>query len=255
MGFESGELTAVWEIEAAQKREEDRQDFARELAGIDVGREARFHSAAFVEERREGRSGGQSADSRNRSEFASRLQTLLATNPAYAQLYNDTLGDLGAAEAATDRAIAKAEAALKIAQEKLEQTLSRAATLPDGTRVFKDKWGQVWTEHGQPLSEADSQDIAWRSGLPGYEAYVEDRDAVTHSVTRLEVLQGYRIDTLGRIRDRMTDQDNPPASDEMEQFKRDIQEQAPAEVRAEMSKAHVAVPVSPAGANLDVPTL
>lgn len=255
LGFDKGELTSNWEIEAARTREEDRRDYERELAGIDIGREARFHGTEFVEERRQGRSGASSAHRSAQQQNASRLQMLLATNAGYAKAYNDTMGALGDAEAATDRAIVKAQKALEDAQQQLEKTVSRAAKLSDGTRVFRDARGNVWNEHGQRVGEVDAAGIEWRGDEPAYEQFLEESESVQDRLTRLEALQGYRVDTLGGIRDRMTDQDDPPSAEEVERFKRDIQELAPPEVRAEMPEKQAVIPTQTASANLDVPTL
>lgn len=223
MGYDAGTLTAIWEIQAARTRDEDRQDYERELAGLDIGRDARFHSTEFVQERRQSRSGASSAAARrDQREFSSRLQMLLATNPAYAQLYNDTLGALGDAEDATDRAIAKAEATLKDAQHQLEQTLNRAATLPDGTRVFRDARGNVWNERRQPVSDADAAHIEWRGNEPSYQEFLDDSEAVSDSLTHLEDLQGFRVDTLGRIRGEMMDKDNPKSPEQIERYQEEI---------------------------------
>lgn len=107
MGYDTGELKAIWEIEAARTREEDRRDYERELAGIDIGREARFHGTEFVEERRQGRGGASSAQRSAQQQYASRLQMLLATNPGYAKAYNNTMDALGDSEKAADDAIEK----------------------------------------------------------------------------------------------------------------------------------------------------
>lgn len=222
LGYDKGELTSSWEIEAARTREEDRRDFERELAGIDIGREARFHSTEFVEERRQGRGGSSNAQRTAQQQYASRLQMLLATNPGYANLYNDTMDALGDAEAATDRAIAKAQKALEDAQRQLEQTLSRAAKLPDGTRVFRDARGNVWNEHRQRVSEADAAGIEWRGDEPAYEQFLEDSESVKDRLTRLEALQGFRVDTLGRFRDRIMDQDNPVTDTELKEINRTV---------------------------------
>lgn len=242
-------------MEASRTREEDRRDYERELAGIDIGREARFHSTEFVEERRQGRGGSSSAQRTAQQQYASRLQMLLATNPAYAKLYNDTMDALGDAEAATDRAIAKAQEALEDAQRQLEQTLSRAAKLPDGTRVFRDARGNVWNERRQRVSEAEAASIEWRGDEPAYEQFLEDSESVTDRLTRLEALQGYRVDTLGSIRDRIADQDNPPSASEIEQYKRDIHEKMPEAAQEEMTpQAPVLAGAGPA-ALLDIPTM
>jgi hypothetical protein len=242
LGYDKGELTNSWEIEAALTREEDRRDHERELAGIDIGREARFHGTEFVEERRHGRSGASHSQRSAQQQYASRLQMLLATNPGYAKLYNDTMSELGDAEAATDRAIAKAQKALEDAQRQVEHTLSRAAKLPDGTRVFRDARGNVWNERGQRVSEADAAGVEWRGDEPAYEQFLVQSESVKDRLTRLEALQGYRVDTLGGIRDRMDDPENPPSAKEVEQFRRDIQEKMPPEVQAERLAAFQPVP-------------
>ena len=223
LAFDKGALTNIWEIEAALTREEDRRDHERELAGIDIGREARFHGTEFVEERRQGKGGASSAQRTSQQQYASRLQMLLATNPGYAKLYNDTMDDLGDAEAATDRAIAKAQKALQESQQQLEQTLNRAAKLADGTRVFRDARGNVWNERGQRVSDMDAAGIEWRGDEPAYEQFLEDSESVKDRLTRLEALQGFRIDTLGRFRDRMMDQDNPISEDDIQKGQLEIE--------------------------------
>lgn len=244
MGYDTGELKGIWEIEASRTREEDRRDYERELAGIDIGREARFHGTEFVEERRQGRSGASSAQRSAQQQYASRLQMLLATNPGYANIYNDTMGALGDAEAATDRAIVKAQKALQEAQQQLEQTLNRSAKLPDGTRVFRDARGNVWNERGQRVNEADAAGIEWRGDEPAYEQFLEESESVQDRLTLLEALHGYRVDTLGGIRDRMTDEENPPSTEEIERFKVDIQEKMPPEAQAEQTAAPAAIEVA-----------
>jgi len=242
LGYDKGELTSSWEIEAARTREEDRRDHERELAGIDIGREARFHGTEFVEERRQGRGGSSQAQRSAQQQYASRLQMLLATNPGYAKLYNDTMGDLGDAEDATDRAIVKAETALKAAQDKLEQTRSRAGKLPtDDSPVFKDKHGIVRNERGEAVSDDIAARIEWRGDEPAYEQFLEESESAKDRLTRLEALQGFRVDTLGGIRDRMDDQESPPSAAEIEQFKRDIRERMPPEVQAEKHAAPTAI--------------
>ncbi|MCV0370224.1 hypothetical protein [Filomicrobium sp.] len=243
MSYDTHDLRGIFkEAKRELERREDERDFAAEVSGISNGKAARFLSAEDHEKRRAEHTG---EGERRRNESFARLQTLLASNAAYARLYNDTMGLLGDAEDATDRAIAKAQAALEEAQAQLEQTVSRAAQLPDGSRVFRDARGQVWNERGERVSDAHAAAIEWRGDEPAYEQYLEEREAVTDRVTRLEALQGFRVDTLGRIRDRMSDHDNPPAAHEIEQFKRDIQENMPEPVRDELIKTTASLdPVS-----------
>jgi hypothetical protein len=218
--------------EAELQRRIDLRDFNDELAGLDI-RAPRFHSAEFIEERRDARSGRRGSSAQR--EYANFLQMLLATNAAYARLYNDTLSLLRDAEAATERAISKAQQALDEARATLEQTLGRAATLPDGTRVFRDARGQVSTEHGQRVSDPDASGIEWRGDEPGYERFKAESEAVTDRRTSLEELQGYSVNTLGRIRDRMMDQHNPASAEQIQQFKQDLQEKMPVDAQVEFT--------------------
>lgn len=256
LSFEPRDLQGIFlqaEAELLRRRREDERDFNAEMVGIDNGKLARFLTGEERERRRDERRG--EGSTRSERERLSRLQMLLASNPAYAKAYGQTMDSLRGAEEATDRALLKAQARLDEAKRKLQDTLDRAARLPDGTRVFRDKWGQVWTKYGERLSEADSAGIEWRSGHPGYEALTEDREAVQDSLTRLEALQGYRVDTLGRVRDRMTDQDNPPSVAEMEKYRQDIHDKMPVAAQAEMSHRAPIAPNAAAVSTLDVPTL
>lgn len=247
---------AFEKIAADRQRREDRADYERELAGIDIGRTARFHNGDFVEERRQGRSGASSTHRSTQREFTSRLQMLLSTNAAYAKLHNDTMNTLGDAEDATDRAIAKAQTAWEEAREQLERTLSRAAKLADGTRVFRDARGDVWSEHGAQISEADAARIEWRGDEPAYEQFSEESESVRDRLTRLEALQGFRVDTLGRFRDRMMDRENPASSDEMNDINITIKKEMQ-ELRVVEDRPVVASVAGPAvsSATLSIPDL
>lgn len=244
---------AFEKIAADRQRREDRADYERELAGIDIGRTARYHTAEFVEERRQGRSGASSTHRSSQREFASRLQMLLSTNAAYAKLYNDTMTTLADAENATDQAIGKAQKAWEEAREQLDRTLSRAAKLPDGTRVFRDARGNIWSEHGARVSDADAAQIEWRGDEPAYEQFSEESESVRDRLTRLEALQGFRVDTLGRFRDRMTDEDNPVSEPELRDINRQIEQglqqrkivEAPAGASAPIPRASSATMLVP----------
>jgi hypothetical protein len=187
---------------ADAKRRIDFNDLQSELAGLDTGRARRFLTERQYEERRSAHSG------ERRAESLSRLQLLLATNPRYVALYLDTFDALRGAEDATERAMAKAAEALERAQRKLQETLDRAARLPDGTRVFKDRNGQVWSEHGVRVSEVDAASIVWRGDEPTREEFTADKAAVgtiTRVTNELRVNQA----DLGQIREQMTDEGNP----------------------------------------------
>lgn len=222
-------------LEALKRTDFD--DFQNEMNDVDTGRLKRFLTENQREERGSHRGGGKAS-----ATAAARLQILLASNPAYARQYNSTFENLRGAENATDRAIAKAIARLEKTQQQLQETLDRAAMLPDGTRVFRDGAGKVWTEKGDAVSDERAASIHWRGDEPAYEQFLRERESVDDRVTTLEALQGYRVDALGRIRDRMMDEDNPPSGEDLERFKREIEEKMPPEVHAERQVSLEATP-------------
>ena len=216
-------------------RKQDFDDLQNELNGVDTGRLKRFLSA---EERdvREGRSG-----KNNTSATLSRLQLLLASSPAYAALYNEAQEALDAAEQATQAALAKARAGLRSAQSKLDETLENAARLPNGTRVFRDAHGQVWTEDGEKVMAEDAASIVWRGDEPSFEQYTEQKETRDRATATIAEIEGYQVDVLGRIRDRMSDEDEPPTESELKGFKREIEQKMPDSARAQLEASNVSI--------------
>lgn len=262
MGYETGDLRDLFrEAEAELIRREDARDFNAEMAGLDIGRAARFHGSEFVEDRRQGRSGA-SASRREQRENLSLLQMLLGSNPTYAKLYNDTFDALKGAEAAADDALAKLEAAHTKARLDLQDMLDHAARLPDGTRVFKDKHAQVWSEHGARVSDADAATIHWRGDEPMQEVYADQHDYTDRLSHGIDEMRGVQVD-LGTIHEEMADKDNPPAQERVGELRERIDQyqQRTDEVLAETSRKE-AMPLAKApevqperSAQLDIPTL
>jgi len=173
------ELQDQFQLRARQAAEERRRtdfdDLQNERAGLETGRMARFLDAD-TREARAGRGDG----SDKSGAHLSRLQQLLASNPAYAALYHETFDKLRAAEAATEAALQK-ELDLhgRLATER-DAMLARAARLPDGTAVFRDANGAVWSEHGDEVTRSDLDAVLWPKDAPVYEAFRE----TTHALAR-----------------------------------------------------------------------
>lgn len=246
MGYDTTDLREAF---AEAQRREDEKDFHDEMAGRDTYKIARFLSAEHREDRREHRS-----SQARRADGMSRLQTLLASNAAYAKTYNDTFDALRAAEAATERAIAKMEAARDQAQQDLAEMMGRAPRLADGRRVFKDQYGKFWDQNGGQVSADEGATIEWRGDEATQEEFAAQEKRYIDLYNGVNELRGYQVDTLGRARDRMTDQENPPKAEELEQFQRDIQERMPAAARAELTSSTPVVSIA-TPAKLDIPTL
>lgn len=207
------------------KRQRDFDDLQNELAGRDVGRHVRFRNKHDSEQ--------ETAERRNArmQTQLSALEAMLRDNPEYAALYKKTEGLLDRAEKATDNAIDQAMQDLLQREEALNELLDNANRLPDGTRVFRSEDGSVFNEHGQPIDAEDAQSIVWKDGAPTYEDLMQQKQKMDEVRKRIEDLQHYQIDVLGRARDRMNDQHDPITPEEMEQIQDDIINKADAYVQ------------------------
>jgi len=220
-------------IVADQKARDTAQaltDLNQEMAGLEVGRIARFL----------GEDAGSDAVSRKRASRTdtalSALQTALL-DPDYAALYDGAFSRLRDAENAADIALEKAGQALTDAEAALDTTLERAATLDDGTRVFKDAQGQVWTEDGQKVDAALAATIEWKGHEPGYETLLIRQQAVADVHDDMADLRGYQV-TLGEFRERLSDEDNPPSRRELEDIANGIDAEMPSSVQALLENGH-----------------
>lgn len=192
------------------------EDLQRELMGVEGPREARFLDADIRDSRDINKRGEKDA------RRMSRLQLLLLQDPAYAALYNETFDKLRDAERAAEIALASAILTRDAVQRSLQEMLDRAPRLPDGTRVFRDAQGQVWTEDGQLVDPAVAEGIQWRGDEFSYEQYLAQKDTLQSVEDHIQALTHYQINVLGHVRDRMSDKKNPVAKEEMESFQKDM---------------------------------
>lgn len=192
------------------------EDLQRELMGVEGPREARFLDADIRDSRDINKRGEKDA------QRISRLQLLLLQDPAYAALYNETFDKLRDAERAAEIALASAILTRDAVQRSLQEMLDRAPQLPNGTRVFRDAQGQVWTEDGQLVDPAVAEGIQWRGNEFSYEQYLAQKDTLQSVEDHIQALTHYQINVLGHVRDRMSDEKNPASKDDMESFQQDM---------------------------------
>ena len=202
------------------KSRQDYDDLQNEMAGRDVGRIARFIHEDRSPHGREKRAEKERAS-------VSRLMALLQSDPEYARLYNDTMDKLGRAETATQAALESAEQRLAGAERDLADMRDRASTLPDGTKVFRGKDGNVYTEDGRQLTDDERSQVDWKEGAPRYDEFAAKKKEAVQARTNITDLQRYQTDVLGRIRDRMEDEQQPPSKDEFDSFDKDMKDQMP----------------------------
>ena len=201
-----------------RKKQRDYDDLNNELADRDTGRNGRFLSKGNAET--------QEAERRKNHERVQQtaLEILLQNNPEYAALYNETMDLLRQAEIQAEQFLRELKTGLSSAQEIMKETLDNADKLPDGTAVFKDTNGNVWTKDGRKVGPEEAAGIEWKSGGVSYEDYLKQKQTIEDYKRRIEDVQHYQVDILGRARDRMTDPDKPPSKDDIKGIGNGIQD-------------------------------
>jgi hypothetical protein len=209
------------EMTARARRWQDNMDAVQdEIAGRGASRQSRL---GRTREETEARRSGRSTDI---GQYANQLQMLLAADPEYRAAYEATLDTLTEAESEADQKIADLEAALQKQNDQLNTLTRRAAALPDGTKVFRAADGTVWTEDGQDVSHLATH-IEWKGHEPSWEDYLRQRDKAPELQAQLDAWRHYQVDVLGGARERLSNPDDPPSKEELEEIMRDIKDKAP----------------------------
>lgn len=210
------------------KKRQDRDDLDNEMAGREVGRIKRFlpegHAGPAAQKRRD-----------EEREHLSALMAMLRSNAAYAALYDQTMDALRNAEAATEAALTEARDTLDNANEALADLMDNANTLPDGTKVFRNQNGNVYTEDGRLIEGEELQGIHWRDNAPNYEDFLARRKAVSDAQATIDAILRYQTDILGHARGRLAAEDSPPTKEELEEIRRDIEARMPEAVASQES--------------------
>lgn len=202
-------LTDFNEISTAQRDMDHAQaldDLNIERQGLSVGRTPRFLGDNDLHAIATGKR-GKDADSA--------LEFSLVAQQSYEALLSDTWDGLRGAEAATEHTLHRVQDDLAASTAALQTTLDRAATLPDGTRVFRDENGEVWNKHGEQVEPILAATIEWQGHEPSHDTFLTRSDAVAHDQDRLDAIRGHQV-TLGGYRERLSDEDNPPTRDELD---------------------------------------
>ena len=200
----------------AERRQRDFDDLQNELADRDVGRISRFFNESEREAIKAARGKSDTA------ELLTNLQLLLQ-DPEYAALYERVGEKLREAEIAVERAIERAEVRLAQEQAALDDMEQQAGKLPDGTPVFKDAQGRVWTADGREVGKTEADSVVWPDDAPSYEDYTAQREKAEAAQERRNELDGYQ-GRLGGYRDRYEDHDNPPSKSELEGMEKGVDE-------------------------------
>lgn len=218
------------------------EDLAREDAARFRQRAEDYHFAISGEET--GRRNGHGGRARREAELAkeTRLRAFrdalerMLQDPEYRALYEELGTRLAEAEYDADAVIADLEASLRDLDAQISDMEARAAKGPDGQPVFKTADGRVVDAHGRELPPEIAAGIIWPPGAPSAEDYFDAKDQRVATDALLDDWRGYRNDTLGGLRDRHSDRDDPMTKDEMRDALRKIQESAPRSKTVEIAE-------------------
>lgn len=235
------------ENERIKRQQQDFDDLQNEISGAETGRIRRFltNDVSTPEGQRK---------KRERDAFESQLLSLLL-DPVYRAKYDETMNALQDAEQRTEAALNRLNQMILDETRSLEDMEKRAARLPDGTQVFKDEKGSVRTADGQAIEGYLVDTILWSGDEPDFETYQQQHQKLDHLRQTLRATEFYRDDVLGNARDRMSDEDNPPDMDELDQILRDIEDKMPKAVQDIQPAAENVSPDVEASANVTLPSL
>ncbi|MGJ8530380.1 hypothetical protein [Maritalea sp.] len=227
------ELTSLEHAKNADARlRVDRDDYNDAIAGRDSGRMTRFG----------GKSRARREIEKKKAEKAFRdALDLLLQDPEYRALY-ETLGEsLATAEIEADTVIANLEAALQDLDAQIADMEARAAKGPDGRPVFKTGDGQTVYADGTVLRPEIAEGIIWPPNAPSGSNYFDAKDRRADGAALLADWQGYRHDTLGGIRDRYDDRENPMSKDAMRDALDSVENMRPAQASVTPNELEVSI--------------
>ena len=221
------------------------KDHGHELAGLETGRMARFGvGIAREQELKE--------EKRKERAYRDALDRLLATDPEYRRMYEELGNALSTAEVNADQIIESIQAALS-AQQEANQDMRNGAPKIDGKAVFRHADGRVVDEDGNEIDVAFAAGIIWPENAPSAEDYFAGVAREGELGASLENWQTYRNDSLGDIRDRYDDRDNPMSKSDMQSALEDIEADAPDSPLALSSESSIEVAAKPSA--VPIPTL
>lgn len=117
--------------------------------------------------------------------------------------------------------------------------MDNAATLVDGTRVFRDTDGKIWDEHGIRVDDAAAS-IEWTGLEPSRETYLQQQKSVHDLGTSLQEVENsileirvYQTDVLGNVRAELSDPDHSGRVEDVEAAEDRILDRMPASLRDE----------------------
>ena len=218
----------TYETDSEKQQDENRRDYNHEISGQDVGRIKRFLS----EEAREYVESQKSVKSRDKLSY---LDIMLLTDPAFLELYTDVTEQIEKIDDAITKSLSSLEQRRIALEERMNDIQNNAYRLEDGTRVYRDKNGDVYTEDDEVLSNNEVSDIIWTSSHSTREELHQTRSAQEQVNSSAATIETYRDDKFQNIKDRMNDHKNLD-TDELRDIIREMNEGFPSELSIHIEK-------------------
>lgn len=190
--------------DADARRRLDELDYNDAISGQDSGRMGRFGGMSRKRDEQEKKKAEKA--------FRDALEQLLQ-DPEYRALYEELGSRLASAEIEADTVIADLEATLQDLDAQIADMEARAAKGPDGNPVFKLDDGRVVDTSGEDLPPEIADGIIWPPNAPSGDDYFDIKTRRSDNADLLTRWLDYRHDTLGGIRDRYDDRENPQVID------------------------------------------
>lgn len=209
MNFDES-LSEKWE-RAAGLRQQDFDDLQREVAGVDVGRIARFlpddlRNPEAAEKRK----------AEHQQQMLTRLQMMMR-DPEYAALHKETTNKLREAQNSLDDMRQQAQRILDQENEAIARLEARAARDSQGRAVFKDQDGETRYADGALVAEDESAGIVWRGDEPSFEerfAHGERQERASGILADIDAGQA----EIGDMQERLDNNGDPASKGDMDTF-------------------------------------
>lgn len=118
-------------------------------------------------------------------------------------------------------------------------------TSSQGTAGFSHRWnadGVVRREDGSVVEDHLAETILWTGNEPSFEDVQDAKDRLDGLQAALDAANGYQNDVLGPARDSITDPDNPPTLDDLDDIENYIRSKMPKVVQEQIPQTETAAP-------------
>lgn len=187
----------------------DQIDYNNEIAGRETGRAKRFLTSSRDDD-------PDSQKKKDERHFNALMRLL--QDPNYARLYREAANVITDAEDAVTRALRKLSDKGEEVAQRIKALKDAAAELPDGRKVFRSKDGRLLTEDGKDVSDQRGHVKGSLDSAPSWEEFQRAKETLEDIERRKRELEHYQREVLDPYKQRLSDPDDPPSKDELEEM-------------------------------------